>query len=234
MGLVSKKILEKINEKITSLTLLIQWKITASVINWFNNIPNKANSVFIVFDIESFYPSISEELLKMSINYAKQFINIPEQDIDIIMHSRKSLLFHQDAAWVKKGDSGLFDVTIGSYDGAEVCELVRLYILNRLSEKYDKESTGLYRDDGAHAWIIRNRRPTFPNRRPTFPSSSPPDLEVFKRGNEMKMSQQAGSNSRTQSHYSLSHGFWQSFVTIRYCNCLVKIVPTYVGNFKEK
>ena len=37
------------------------------------------------------------------------------------------------------------------------------------------------------AWIIRNRRPT-------FPSSSPPDLEFFKRRNKMKMSQQAGSN----------------------------------------
>ena len=36
------------------------------------------------------------------------------------------------------------------------------------------------------------------------------------------------------SHYSLSTGFWQSFVTIRSCNCLVKIVSTYVGNFKEK
>ena len=64
------------------------------------------------------------------------------------MHSRKSLLFHQDPAWVKKGDSRLFDVTMGSYNGAEVCELVGLYILNRLSEKYDKESTGFYRDDG--------------------------------------------------------------------------------------
>ena len=112
MGVVSKKILKKINAKIGSLTSLNQWKNTASVINWFNNIPNKANSVFIVFDIESFYPSISEDLLKVSINYAKQFINIPERDIDIIMHSRKSLLFLQDAARVKKGDSGLFDVTM--------------------------------------------------------------------------------------------------------------------------
>ena len=41
-----------------------------------------------------------------------------------------------------------FDVTMLSYDGAEVCELIGLYILNRLSEKYDKESTGLYHDDG--------------------------------------------------------------------------------------
>ena len=64
------------------------------------------------------------------------------------MHSRKSLLFHEDAARVKKSDSGLFDVTMGSYDGAEVCKLVGLYILNRLSEKYDKENTALYHDDG--------------------------------------------------------------------------------------
>ena len=56
MGLVSKKILEKINAKIRSLTSLSQCKNTASVINWFNNIPNRANSVFIVFDIESFLP----------------------------------------------------------------------------------------------------------------------------------------------------------------------------------
>ena len=37
---------------------------------------------------------------------------------------------------------------MGSYDGAEVYELVGFYILNRLSERYDKESPGLYRDDG--------------------------------------------------------------------------------------
>ena len=30
--------------------------------------------------------------------------------------------------------------------------------------------------------------------------SSPPDLEFFKRGNKMKMSQQAGSNPRPQDH----------------------------------
>ena len=34
--------------------------------------------------------------------------------------------------------------------------------------------------------------------------------------------------------YSLSPGVWQSFVTIRSCNCFVRIVSTYVGNFKEK
>ena len=41
------------------------------------------------------------------------------------MHERKSLLFSKDDVWVKK-DNPSFDVTMGSQDRAEVCELVRL------------------------------------------------------------------------------------------------------------
>ena len=37
---------------------------------------------------------------------------------------------------------------MGCYDGAEVCELVRCYILNQLSTVMRKELIGLYRDDG--------------------------------------------------------------------------------------
>ena len=39
-------------------------------------------------------------------------------------------------------------VTMGSYDGAEICELVGLFILNKLGQKFGKENIGLYRDDG--------------------------------------------------------------------------------------
>ena len=42
------------------------------------------------------------------------------------------------------------------------------------------------------------------------------------------------NSTKRRRIYSLSPGFWQSFVTIRSCNCLLKIVSTYVGNFKEK
>ena len=35
-----------------------------------------------------------------------------------------------------------------SFDGAEICEIVGLYTLHRLGEKYEKERIGLYRDDG--------------------------------------------------------------------------------------
>ena len=37
---------------------------------------------------------------------------------------------------------------MGSYDGAEVCELVGLFILNDLCNTYGKQNIGLYRDDG--------------------------------------------------------------------------------------
>ena len=68
------------------------------------------------------------------------------------MHSRKSLYFDQGTAWIKKNDDGLFDVTMGSYDGAEVCELVGLLILDQLGNQYGKKNVGLYRDDGLAAF----------------------------------------------------------------------------------
>ena len=43
---------------------------------------------------------------------------------------------------------------MGSYDGAEVGELVGVYILSLLTNRVDKEDTGMYRDDGLV--IVRN------------------------------------------------------------------------------
>ena len=52
-----------------------------------------------------------------------------------------------------------FDVTMGSFDEAEVCELVGLYILSYLAEKYGREFVGLYRDDRSH-FTERNLEPS--------------------------------------------------------------------------
>ena len=38
-------------------------------------------------------------------------------------------------------------LTLGAYDGAEVCELVGTFLLNKLFLKYNKNEIGLYRDD---------------------------------------------------------------------------------------
>ena len=58
-----------------------------------------------------------------------------------------SLLFHQNQMWSKRNTDNTFDVTMGSCDGAEVCELVGLFILNHLKDQFG-ENVGLYRDDG--------------------------------------------------------------------------------------
>ena len=42
--------------------------------------------------------------------------------------------------WIKNNNSNLFDVTMGSYDGAEICELVGLFILNHLGKKFGKKN----------------------------------------------------------------------------------------------
>ena len=76
-----------------------------------------------------FYPSITKELLTKSINYAKSTTTIEDEVITTIFHACKSLLFDKTSVWVKK-DNPDFDVTVGTCDGAEMCELVGLYLLN--------------------------------------------------------------------------------------------------------
>ena len=48
---------------------------------------------------------------------------------------------------MKKEGPGLFDVAMSSYC-AEVCELVGILALCHLPERYDRNTIGLYRDDG--------------------------------------------------------------------------------------
>ena len=72
-------------------------------------------------------------------------MNISEQEIRIILQTKKGLLFKNKEVWIKKGQEP-FDVTMGSLDGAEVCDLVGLYLLSQLSDL--NLDIGLYRDDG--------------------------------------------------------------------------------------
>ena len=52
-----------------------------------------------------------------------------------------------DGAWKKKNGS-LFDVAMGSFDGAKICELVGLFLFNNLTQLVGSNNIGLYRDDG--------------------------------------------------------------------------------------
>ena len=128
--------------------MVSQWRDTDTVINWFKINENKSNCIFIQFDIEELYPSISKSLLMKVINHAKSFVTISKEEINTIMHSRKSLLFNNTSVWIKEEGDPEFDVTMSSFNGANICELVDVYILKVLGEMYGKERVGLYRDDG--------------------------------------------------------------------------------------
>ena len=151
VGIVSKQILDKVVCRMRTASGLQQWQNTHSVIDWFNKLPNRASLKFLKFDIVEFYPSITDDLLAKALEYAKSVTDISDHEETIIWHSRRSLLFNDNSTWIKK-QGGDFDVTMGSYDGAEICELVGLYLLNLLCKHFDKDLIGLYRDDGLSAF----------------------------------------------------------------------------------
>ena len=62
------------------------------------------------------------------------------------MHSRKSQLFCDGNTWIKKGNHTL-DVAMGSLDGAEVCELVDLFLLHKMKLLLSCNCVGAYTGD---------------------------------------------------------------------------------------
>ena len=52
--------------------------------------------------------------------FVQTHINISRKDIEVIFHGHRSLLFHDNEPCTKKESNGDFDVTMGSYEGAEV------------------------------------------------------------------------------------------------------------------
>ena len=147
IGTISKHILDNINGQIRKVTRSNQWKNTTEALEWFTNIPSKSSKSFLQFDIVQFYPSISEKLLSDSLIWAGTMVNISKEEMETIMHCRKTFLYYNQNAWVKKENSD-FDVSMGSLDSAEVCELVGLFLLNKIEGLIPRQDVGLYRDDG--------------------------------------------------------------------------------------
>ena len=118
--------------------------------NWFNNLSNKPTSRFIKLDIIIFNPNISATILKSSLNFAAGLTYVTEDEKELIRHCFKSVLFHEGEPWTKKHNNNSFDVLMESFHGAEICELVGLYILDILKKEkiFSDGNFGLYRDDG--------------------------------------------------------------------------------------
>ena len=157
LGKVSKQILEKVVEKIRDVSNLNHWKNTTSVLQWFTEIEGKHRYKFITWDICDFYASITEKLLGEALDWAEGFVNITPKQRDIIFHVRKSFLFHKGEAWVKTTNPD-FDIPMGSYDSAEVTDLVGLYLLDQMRNQNWRITPGGYRDDFAAYTDLTNKR----------------------------------------------------------------------------
>ena len=153
MGKVAKIKIEDINREIRYATGVNQWGSTQNTLDWFKSIDDLNTYMFLKFDIVNFYPSINPGLLKNAIEFARSIngIFISQADENMLLHCRKSFLFLEGQPWTKSGLDN-FDVPMGSFDGAEVCELIGLYLLHKLTNGvntlFEKSKVGLYRDDG--------------------------------------------------------------------------------------
>ena len=140
---MSKNFLTRILDELRAKTSLAQWKNSFDVIRWFRGIKNKNKCSFIVLDICEYYPSISEKLLKDALSWAEKIVKISEEEKEVILSAKKSLLYKDSVAYRKK--NGVFDVTMGSYDGAETSDIVGLFLLSKVQDL--GVSLGCFRDD---------------------------------------------------------------------------------------
>ena len=145
---MSKQKLAKILTTARAKSGLTQWKSDLSVVRWFKGLENRSSMRFIEFDIVAYYPSITRDLLNKALDWVSTMVDISEEDRDLIMHTRKSILVNGSDTWIKRGED-LFDVTMGANDGAEVCDIVGLYLLSQLNHL--PINGGLYRDDALFA-----------------------------------------------------------------------------------
>ena len=152
IGAISKRILDRVNIEVRKKTEFNQVQSTNQVLEWFESLQSKSNLKFLKFDIVSFYPSITVELLKKAINFAKEITHLDSMEEAIILHCRQNFLFFNDKCYTKQNNES-FDVTQGSLDSAEVSELCGLFLLDviRQSGIIPINQVVLFRDDGLAA-----------------------------------------------------------------------------------
>ena len=100
-------------------------------------------------NIIEFYPSITWGLWLKSLNHAWEYTDITDEEIEIILAWRKSILSDNRRTWMKSHVDN-FDVPMGTYGSAQVADLRGIYILDTLGRIVNFEKVGLSWDD----WII--------------------------------------------------------------------------------
>ena len=147
LGRISKCIIQNILNSVKKANHCNLWENSYETIEWFRGMKTESKATFIQFDIIDFYPSITKNLLIDSINYARKYIDITNEQYEIILACRKTVIKNNDSTWVKNGLDN-FDVPMGGYDSSQIADLVGLYILNMLTRIISPQQLGLYHIDG--------------------------------------------------------------------------------------
>ena len=71
----------------------------------------------------------------------KEMADISREDVQIMYHARKSLLFSNEKPWMKRKEN-LFDVTMGAYDGARSLRIGRHFYVKSNQRKMQERRRG--------------------------------------------------------------------------------------------
>ena len=110
--MASKNIIQNIVTNVKKANYSNLWKNSYDTMEWSRKIKNKSKATFMQFDIIDFYLSITKNTLIDSINYARKYEEITEEQYDIILACRKTVLKNNRSTWVKSGSDN-FDVPMG-------------------------------------------------------------------------------------------------------------------------
>ena len=75
----------------------------------------------------------TEKSIDETLKLAKEYIVISVDKINIIKYCRKSILYHNEELWIKKGVSGNFENLMSSFDRAKLSEIIECLLLYNLN-----------------------------------------------------------------------------------------------------
>ena len=85
-----------------------------------------------------------------ALEFAEKYYPLTDKEMNLIIHSCKTILTHKSQTWEKTNSDQLFNVSMGSFNGAEICDLIGLFLLNEIkkSKIFIDNEFGLYINDG--------------------------------------------------------------------------------------
>ena len=104
--------------------------------------------MFYLFQYKKFLPFNKKEHITKAIKFAEEYTKFKKQETNTLMHTCQTIISYDSRIWTKKSNINNFDIAMSSFQGADVCDLIGLYILSEISPLTGPLNIGLYRYDG--------------------------------------------------------------------------------------